>query len=71
MIVQVGNYVIVNPTQLGNSVIADTSHRLVNPTNLPQVEIIAATPLPSVDDTPPAQQPTPSDHAAVVAIFTT
>ena len=46
------------------------SHRLVNPTNLPQIEIIAATPLPSVDDTPPARQPTPSDHAAVIATFT-
>jgi hypothetical protein len=28
------------------------SHRLVNPANLPRVEIVAATPLPSMTDTP-------------------
>jgi endonuclease/exonuclease/phosphatase family metal-dependent hydrolase len=46
------------------------SHRLVNPADIPAVEIVAATPLPSVDDHPDPRPPTPSDHAAVVARFT-
>jgi endonuclease/exonuclease/phosphatase family metal-dependent hydrolase len=45
------------------------SHRLVNPANLPTVDILAATPLPSVDDTPAPATAQPSDHAAVVATF--
>jgi hypothetical protein len=44
------------------------SHRLVNPANIPNVEIVAATPLPSMTDTPAAHLP--SDHAAVIATFT-
>ena len=44
------------------------SRRLVNPTNVPTVEIVAATPLPSMTDTPTPHLP--SDHAAVVATFT-
>jgi hypothetical protein len=44
------------------------SHRLVNPANLPRVEIVAATPLPSMTDTPVPHLP--SDHAAVVATVT-
>ena len=43
------------------------SHRLVNPDNIPAVEIVAATPLPSMDDDPSPRTPAPSDHAAVVA----
>jgi hypothetical protein len=46
------------------------SHRLVNPANLPTVEIVAAATLPSMGDVPPAQSPPNSDHAAVVATFT-
>lgn len=46
------------------------SHRLVNPDNIPAVEIVAATPLPSVDDDPRSLPPVPSDHAAVIARFT-
>ena len=45
------------------------SHRLVNPDNIPAVEIVAATPLPSMTDDPSPQPPAPSDHAAVVARF--
>ena len=45
------------------------SHRLVNPDNLPMVEVIAATPLPSMDDQPAPATALPSDHAAVVATF--
>jgi hypothetical protein len=45
------------------------SHRLVNPDNLPTVEVIAATPLPSMDDQPAPATALPSDHAAVVATF--
>jgi endonuclease/exonuclease/phosphatase family metal-dependent hydrolase len=45
------------------------SHRLVSPANLPTVDIIAATPLASVDDTPAPATAQPSDHAAVVATF--
>jgi hypothetical protein len=44
-----------------------TSHRLVNPDNIPAVEIVAASPLPSMTDDPTAQTAAPSDHAAVVA----
>jgi hypothetical protein len=44
------------------------SHRLVNPGNLPRVEILAATPLPSMIDTPATALP--SGHAAVIATFT-
>jgi hypothetical protein len=44
------------------------SQRLVNPANLPTIEIIAAAPLPSVTDDPDNVEP--SDHAAVVATFT-
>jgi predicted extracellular nuclease len=46
------------------------SHRLVNPDNIPAVEIVAATPLPSMDDDPSPRPPAPTDHAAVVATFT-
>ena len=46
------------------------SHRLVNPGNLPRVEIVAASPLPSMDEDPDPRPPAPSDHAAVVATFT-
>ena len=46
------------------------SHRLVNPDNVPAVEIVAATPLPSMDDDPSPRPPAPTDHAAVVATFT-
>jgi endonuclease/exonuclease/phosphatase family metal-dependent hydrolase len=45
------------------------SHRLVNPGNVPAVEIVAATPLPSIDDDPSPRPPAPTDHAAVVATF--
>ena len=45
------------------------SHRLVNPDNLPMVEVVAATPLPSMDDQPAPATALPSDHAAVVATF--
>jgi endonuclease/exonuclease/phosphatase family metal-dependent hydrolase len=45
------------------------SHRLVNPDNIPAVEIVAATPLPSMTDDPTPQTTAPSDHAAVVATF--
>jgi hypothetical protein len=45
------------------------SHRLVNPDNIPAVEIVAATPLPSMTDDPTAPTTAPSDHAAVVATF--
>ena len=40
------------------------SHRLANPDNIPSVEIVAATPLPSMTDDPTPQTSTPSDHAA-------
>jgi hypothetical protein len=40
---------------------------LVNPDNIPAVEIVAASPLPSMTDDPTAQTAAPSDHAAVVA----
>jgi len=46
------------------------SHRLVNPDNIPAIEIVVATPLPSMDDDPSLRPPAPSDHAAVVATFT-
>ena len=46
------------------------SHRLVNPDNIPAVQIVAATPLPSMTDDPTPQTTAPSDHAAVVATFT-
>jgi predicted extracellular nuclease len=45
------------------------SHRLVNPDNIPAVEILAASPLPSMTDDPTPQTSAPSDHAAVVATF--
>ena len=45
------------------------SHRLVNPDNIPAVEIVAASPLPSMTDDPTPQTSAPSDHAAVVATF--
>ena len=45
------------------------SHALVNPHNLPKVGVVAATPLPSIEDVPDATPATPSDHAAVVATF--
>jgi endonuclease/exonuclease/phosphatase family metal-dependent hydrolase len=47
------------------------SHRLVNPDNIPAVEIVAATPLPSMDDDPSPRTPAPSDHPAVIARFNT
>lgn len=46
------------------------SHTLVNPDNLPTVEIVPATPLPSMGDDPTIDHPAPTDHAAVVATFT-
>jgi hypothetical protein len=45
------------------------SHRLVNPDNIPAIEIIAATPLPSMTDDPTEPTNAPSDHAAVVVTF--
>jgi predicted extracellular nuclease len=45
------------------------SHRLVNPDTVPAVEVVAATPLPSIDDDPRPRPPAPTDHAAVVATF--
>jgi endonuclease/exonuclease/phosphatase family metal-dependent hydrolase len=45
------------------------THRVVNPDNIPAVEIVAATPLPSMDDDPSPRSPAPSDHAAVIARF--
>jgi hypothetical protein len=45
------------------------SHRLVNPDNIPAVEIVAASPLPSMTDDPTPQTLAPSDHAALVATF--
>jgi endonuclease/exonuclease/phosphatase family metal-dependent hydrolase len=45
------------------------SHRLVNPDNLPAVEIVAAGPLPSMTDDPTPQTSAPTDHAAIVATF--
>jgi endonuclease/exonuclease/phosphatase family metal-dependent hydrolase len=45
------------------------SHRLVNPDNIPAVEIVAASPLPSMTDDPTAETTAPTDHAAVVATF--
>jgi endonuclease/exonuclease/phosphatase family metal-dependent hydrolase len=46
------------------------SHRLANPDHIPAVEIVAASPLPSMTDDPTPQAPAPSDHAAIVARFT-
>lgn len=46
------------------------SRTLVNPDNLPTVEVVAATPLPSMGDDPTVAVDAPSDHAAVVATFT-
>ena len=48
-----------------------SSHRLVNPANLPVAQTVLATPdLPSVGDTPSERNQDPaSDHAAVVATF--
>lgn len=43
------------------------SHRLINPDNIPAVEIVAADQLPSMTDDPTVQTSAPSDHAAVVA----
>jgi hypothetical protein len=45
------------------------SRRLVNPDSIPAVEIVAASPLPSMTDDPTPQTIAPSDHAAVVATF--
>jgi endonuclease/exonuclease/phosphatase family metal-dependent hydrolase len=45
------------------------SHRLVNPDNIPAVEIVAAGPLPSMTDDPTVPTTAPTDHAAVVATF--
>jgi hypothetical protein len=45
------------------------SHRLVNPDNIPAVEIVAASPLPSMTDDPTPQTSAPTDHAAIVATF--
>jgi endonuclease/exonuclease/phosphatase family metal-dependent hydrolase len=45
------------------------SHRLVNPDNIPAVQIVAASPLPSMTDDPTPPTSAPSDHAAVVATF--
>jgi hypothetical protein len=45
------------------------SHRLVNPNNIPAVEIVAATALPSMTDDPTPQTTALFDHAAVVATF--
>jgi hypothetical protein len=45
------------------------SHRLVNSDNIPAVQIVAASPLPSMTDDPTPPTSAPSDHAAVVATF--
>jgi hypothetical protein len=45
------------------------SHRLVNPDNIPAVEIVAASQLPSMTDDPTPHTSAPSDHAAVAATF--
>jgi hypothetical protein len=45
------------------------SHRLVNPDNLPAVEIVAASPLPSMTDDPTPPTSAPTDDAAIVATF--
>jgi endonuclease/exonuclease/phosphatase family metal-dependent hydrolase len=45
------------------------SHRLVNPDHLPAVEIVAASPLPSMTDDPTPPTSAPTDHAAIVATF--
>lgn len=45
------------------------SHRLVNPDNLPAVEIVAASALPSMTDDPTPPTSAPTDHAAIVATF--
>jgi endonuclease/exonuclease/phosphatase family metal-dependent hydrolase len=45
------------------------SHRLVNPDNIPAVQIVAASPLPSMTDDPTPPTSAPSDHAAIVATF--
>ena len=45
------------------------SHRLVNPDNIPAVEIVAAGPLPSMTDDPTPPTSAPTDHAAIVATF--
>jgi len=47
------------------------SHTLVHPGNLPTVEIVPATALPSMTDDPTLDHPAPTDHAAVIATFTT
>lgn len=46
------------------------SQTLVNPDNIPTVEVVAATPLPSMGDDPTVPVSAPTDHAAVVATFT-
>ena len=46
------------------------SHTLVNPDNIPTVEIVAATTLPSMGNDPTVTTSAPTDHAAVVATFT-
>lgn len=46
------------------------SHTLVNPDNIPTVELVAATPLPSMGNDPTVTTSGPTDHAAVVATFT-
>jgi hypothetical protein len=45
------------------------SHRLVNPDNIPAVEIVAASPLPSMTDDPTPQTSARTDHAAIVVTF--
>src|SRR5215211_3134964 len=40
------------------------SHRLVNPDDIPAVEIVAARPLPSMTDDPTPKTSAPTDHAA-------
>jgi hypothetical protein len=52
-----------------SSTTSSASHRLVNPDNIPAVEIVAACPLPSMTDDPTPETTAPSDHAAVVATF--
>ena len=45
------------------------TNRIVNPTNLPSIEVVPAGRLPSITDDPSASTAEVSDHAAVIATF--
>jgi hypothetical protein len=71
-----GHVAVVDPIERGAGKTAGelidhifASHRLVNPDNIPAVQIVAASPLPSMADDPTLQTSAPSDHAAIVATF--